>query len=108
MKRQIERDIRIAFAERDVAMKRLKNQNERVALNKKLFETYEAQFEGGRVNLLQLMQADNQLFNTEVEKAIYQYRLMTAKYGVMASMGRLQETLFETAALENYTPPKKP
>lgn len=101
-RRQIERDIRIAFAERDVASKRLKNQKERVSLNEKLFETYEAQFEGGRVDLLQLMQADNQLFNTEIEKTVYQYRLLAAQYGVVASLGRLQDTLFQGAALEKY------
>ena len=102
IRRQIERDIRIAYANRDAAKKRLKNQKERVSLNKKLFETYEAQFEGGRVDLLQLMQADNQLFNTEVEKTVYQYRLLSSQYGVVASLGQLQETLFQAAAIENY------
>ena len=96
---EIERDIRIAYADRDVAKKRLANQKERVDLNNKLFETYEAQFEGGRVDLLQLMQADNQLFNTEIENVVYQYRLLAAHYGVVASMGQLQHTIFQTAAL---------
>lgn len=102
IRRQIERDVRIAYANRDAAIKRLKNQKERVQLNKKLFETYEAQFEGGRVDLLQLMQADNQLFNTEIEKTVYQYGLLASQYGVTASLGRLQEALFQTAALESY------
>ncbi len=95
VRNQIERDIRIAFAEREVAATRLKNQKERIALNKKLFETYQAQFEGGKVDLLQLMQADNQLFNTEIEKIVYQYRLLTAQYGLVASLGRLQDVLFQ-------------
>lgn len=98
--RQIDRDIRIAFAERDVAVKRLSNQKERVQLNKKLFSTYEAQFEGGVVNLLQLMQSDNQLFNTEVEAIVYHYRLLTSQYAMIASLGRLQDTLFQTASIQ--------
>lgn len=102
MRRQIERDIKIAYANREAATKRLNNQKERVALNKKLFETYEAQFEGGRVGVLQLMQADNQLFNTEIEKTIRQYRLLASQYAVVASLGRLQDTLFQNAALESY------
>lgn len=102
IRRQVERDVRIAYAARDAAIKRLKNQNERIDLNKKLFETYEAQFEGGRVDLLQLMQADNQLFNTEIEKTIYQYSLLSTQYGVVASLGQLQSALFQAAALESY------
>lgn len=98
--RQIERDIRIAYAERDVAVRRLKNQKERVQLNKKLFDTYEAQFEGGVVNLLQLMQSDNQLFNTEVEEIVYKYRLLTSQYAIIASLGRLQDTLFQGASTQ--------
>ncbi|NCT40912.1 MAG: TolC family protein [Alphaproteobacteria bacterium] len=100
MTNQIERDIRIAYADRQAAQKRLANQRERVELNQKLFDTYEAQFEGGRVDLLQLMQADNQLLNTQIENIIYQYRFLAARYGVVASIGKLQEALFQTAALE--------
>ena len=100
IRNEIERDIRIAYADLDVAKKRLANQKERVTLNEKLFDTYQAQFEGGLVDLLQLMQADNQLFNTQIERIVYQYRLLAAQYGVVASMGQLQNTLFQTASLD--------
>jgi len=106
---QIERDIKITYAERDVAMKRLKNQRERVALNKKLFETYETQFDGGRVDLLQLMQADNQLFNTQIEETVYQYRLLGAQYNILASLGQLQQSVLAAAPTEGQknSEPKK-
>lgn len=97
IRRQIERDIRIAYADRDAAQSRLENQIERHALNEKLFDTFEAQFEGARVSLLQLMQADNQLFNTQIEKVIAQYRLLGSQYAILFSMGRLQPTLLQTA-----------
>ena len=98
---QIIRDIKIAYANRDAALRRVENQNERITLNKKLFSTYQAQFEGGLVGLLQLLQADNQLFNTEIEKTVYQYRLLAAQYGIVASLGRLQDTVFQGKALES-------
>lgn len=102
VKRQIAHDVRVAYTEYDVAITRLNNQKEREELNKDLFDTFETQFEGGRVSVLQLMQADNQLFNTSIEKTVYQYRLLAAKYAIVASLGRLQDVLFHTAALESY------
>ena len=90
---QIENEIRIAYSELEVSKRRLMNQKERVDLNKKLFETFEVQFEGGLVDLLQLMQADNQLFNTNVEKALLQYRHLASQFAVIAAMGKLQFAL---------------
>ena len=105
--RQIQRDIGIAYAERDTAATRYKNNAKRYALNKKLLETYNVQFDGGRVSLLQLMQADNQLFNTKLEAILSQYRLMAAEYGILAGMGRLKETLMRVASV-NTTPDNPP
>jgi adhesin transport system outer membrane protein len=102
--RQVERDIRIAYSEYNVAKERLNNQKDRVELNKKLFDTYETQFEGGLVSLLQLMQADNQLFNTKVEENVLLYRLLIARYGVIASLGLLQHDLFQTASVQELGP----
>lgn len=100
IKRRIERDIRIAYAELETARDRLDNQKRRATLNKKLLATYDAQFEGGVVRLLQLMQAENQYFNAELEKTILQYRLLNAQYGILASTGRLQGSLLQTASLD--------
>ncbi|MFK7839294.1 MAG: TolC family protein [Bdellovibrionales bacterium] len=103
---QIENDIRIAYSELDVSKKRLINQKERVDLNEKLFETFEAQFEGGIVDLLQLMQADNQLFNTNVEKIILQYRHLSSQFAVVASIGKLQFALNNGASLPALAEPQ--
>lgn len=101
VKLQIERDLRVAYAAYENARHRLENQKEREDLNAKLFSTYEAQFEGGRVNLLQLMQADNQLFNTKLETMTTKYRLMNAGFGILSGMGQLQASvLSKTASLE--------
>lgn len=93
LRRQISRDIRLAYAEMDVAEAQLESQEKRYELNQKLFDTYKVQFEGARISLLQLMQADNQLLNTKLEKLNGEHRLLTSYYAVLASMGRLQDTL---------------
>lgn len=87
---QIERDVNLAYAEYQTASRQLDLLGQRRALNEKLFKAYQAQFEGAKVNLLQLMQADNQLFNTKLESINGRYRLINAQYGMLASMGRLQ------------------
>lgn len=93
LKRQIERDIRLAYSELATAQTQLKLHKERNELNTKLFSAYESQFEGARVKLLQLMQSHNQLFNTKLEMMNGKYRYIAAQYGVLASMGLLQEAL---------------
>ncbi|MCC7304732.1 MAG: TolC family protein [Alphaproteobacteria bacterium] len=91
--RQIELGVNLAWSEYETAKRQLANQKKRIDLNQLLFKTYTAQFDGGKIGLLQLMQADNQLFTAGLEEQNGQYRLMAAQYAVLASMGRLQESL---------------
>lgn len=92
-RRQIERGIRLAYAEKETAQRQFETQKKRYDLNKKLFSTYETQFEGARVSLLQVMQADNQKFNSSLEKTNAQHRFLLSQYAVLASIGKLQESL---------------
>jgi adhesin transport system outer membrane protein len=91
--REIERDIRKAYAEYDTALKQKELNAKRAVVTKELFQTYEKQFEASRVRLLQLMQAENQLFTSELEKINADYRLQMAEYSTLASAGRLLEAL---------------
>ncbi len=93
MERQIERDIRMAYSELETSGRQVKLLKERMALNEKLFGTYQSQFEAAQVNLLQLMQSHNQLFNTKLEAINGEYRNLGAQYAVLAGMGRLQKSL---------------
>lgn len=93
LERQIEQNIRLAYSEYSNASQQMQLLLERRDLNEKLFGAYETQFEGARVNLLQLMQAHNQLFNTQLEVNNGYYRLMNAQYAVLASSGKLREAL---------------
>jgi adhesin transport system outer membrane protein len=65
----------------------------RQELNQKLFDTYETQFEGAVVSLLQLMQADNQLFNSKLEAMNAKHRFALSQYAALASVGKLQGAL---------------
>jgi len=98
MERQMERAIRLAYADRQTAQQQSEGQQRRYDLNKKLFETYNVQFEGARITLLQLMQSDNQLFTTQLEKMNGTFRSVVAEYAILAGMGRLTETLDATVA----------
>ena len=91
--KQVELGVRLAWSEYQTAQEQIANQELRQELNAKLFDTYEIQFEGGKISLLQLMQGDNQLFTTCLEKINGKYRLLIAEYALLSSMGRLQEAL---------------
>ena len=91
--RTIEREIRTAFSDLETAQARVNLQNDRVSINERLFKNYQAQFEGARVNLLQLLQSDNAVFNTKLGLMNSEYRLVASRFAVLASMGRLQEAL---------------
>ena len=91
IERQLERAVSQSYTEVDVAKRQLKNQQRRYDLNKKLLSTYEKQFEGARISMLQLMQADNQLLLTKLEAENARSRLLVARYGVLAALGRLQD-----------------
>ncbi len=96
--RLIEGDVRRAYAEYDTAEKQMDLVRGREAVTKELFEAYEVQFEGARVRLLQLMQAENQLFNAQLESITAEYRYLMAQYSVLAAMGQLQDSLVRIPA----------
>ena len=93
MQKQIELGVRLALSELETANRQVSNQAKRRELNEKLFATYKIQFDGGKISPLQLMQGENQLFTTGLEQMNGQYRALAAQYGILASMGQLQNTL---------------
>jgi adhesin transport system outer membrane protein len=104
LNRQIEQGVRLAYSDLESARLQVANSDTRIELNEKLFETYKVQFEGARITLLQLMQSDNQLFNTKLERMNAGYRLLAAQYAALASMGRLQNSLTLAASSPEAKP----
>lgn len=93
LERQLEKEIRAAWTEMQTAKSQQKLLEERVALNTDLLETSKTQFEGAVVNLLQLMQADNALFNAKMALLNGKYRLASSQFSALANIGGLQDTL---------------
>ena len=91
--RQVERAVRVAYADMKSGMHQLDVLNDRVRLSRDLLRTQNTQFEGARITLLQLMQTDNALFNSEMSLLNGEYRARASQYAALAGMGRLQEAL---------------
>lgn len=96
--RQIARRIEVAYSENKTAEEQGKIQRERVKINEGLFTTQKQQFEGGKVNLLQLEQTDNSLFNARIALMNDEYKALAAKYTILATMGRLQDAMTASPA----------
>lgn len=96
--REIERDIKLAYAEMETAKKQYDLAVEREKITTDLLDAYNVQFEGAKVRLLQLMQSENQVFGTKLDKMDADFRVTAAQVAVLASAGRLQETLLSGAA----------
>lgn len=92
-RRQVERDVRESYAQVQKTKRQLDLVREREEILEDLFETYQSQFEGLRVRLLQLMQAENQLFGTRLEKLTSEYTHLAAQYALLAGTGRLTKIL---------------
>ncbi len=105
--RAIEKMIDVAYSDRNTAADQLSVLDDRVDLNRHLLETYQAQFEAARVDVLQLMQAENALFNAEIARLNGSYKLLASGYAVLASMGCLQQSL-GVAAPDPGTTPEAP
>lgn len=93
LQRQLEHGIRKAYSDRATIIDKLSVMEKRADLQRKLLDNYQSQFEGARVNLLQLMQAKNALFNADIDVLNGKYQLLAAQYAILASMGRLQDAL---------------
>ena len=93
IERRLENQVRMAYSNLNAAKEQLEHKRTRKELNEKLLETYKVQFEGARITLLQLMQADNQFFNTRLEKLNTDFKVISSLYAVLASIGRLQDSM---------------
>ncbi len=91
--RNLEAAIRVAYADLDTSALQKNILSERLAADQKLMQTYKAQFEGGKVRILQLLQGESQLLSAKLDLMNADYRHLAAQYSVLGSMGRLQKQL---------------
>ncbi len=77
-----------------------------VVANTEVASTYKQEFEIGQRDLLDLLDADNELFNSRTSLVTVEYSVRFAKYRLLATMGRLNPTLGVTLPAE-ATPMEK-
>ena len=90
---RIEREIRKAYAEIEAAQNRRDVGRDRVDVSARLVSAYEKQFEAGKVTLLNILQAENNHFNAKLSLMNADFRVLAARYSVLANMGQLQKVL---------------
>jgi len=66
---------------------------DQVVANGQVAATYRQEFEIGQRDLLDMLDADNELFNSRTSLATVEYAVLFAKYRLLATMGRLTSTL---------------
>ncbi len=93
LKRQLTQNLEQAWIEYETSERVLDNMSRRRAINEELFNTNAAQFEGAQIRLLQLMQSENQYFQTRIEYINSKYRHHLSKMAVLASLGYLQKAM---------------
>ncbi len=91
--RSVEGEIRRAYAEYETAQKQLSLIKKRESAAEELLAAYKVQFEGAVVRLLQIMQAENQLFNTQLEAITADYRNILSHYLIWGSMGNINKAI---------------
>jgi adhesin transport system outer membrane protein len=91
--RGLEAAIRTAYADLTSNADQKRILTERLNANEKLKQTYNVQFEGAKVRILQLLQVENQVLNAKLDLMNADYRHLAAQYSVLGSMGRLQSQL---------------
>lgn len=88
--REIEREIRTQFSQYVTSGKKLRLSLNKENTTEKMVQNFETQFEGGEYSLLQLLSAQNRLFEARVNRINGFYRYQLSKFSVLNSMGSLR------------------
>lgn len=67
--------------------------SEETVANGQVASTYAQEFQIGQRDLLDLLDADNELFNSRTSLVTVEYSVLFSKYRLLATMGRLNTTL---------------
>lgn len=101
LERKLEKEVRKSWADMQTSKIQLALMNKRRELNENLLETNKAQFEVSRVNLLQLMQSENALFNSKIALLNADYRYIASQFVTLANIGKLQDALHVVSMASN-------
>ena len=106
LKRQIQRGVRLAYAEYNGAATRLKTQQKRLNLATNLLQTSREQFDGARISLLQLMQSEDQLFQIMLENLNARNQMRVNQFNILAAVGMSRALAYPNAGHAKAAPQK--
>lgn len=87
----IERDVKQRFAELNSAEKDLEILKEREEANREIFRSYNQEYESGARSILDIINAQNKLFDAEVNLVNGYYSRQAATYDLLGAIGRIDE-----------------
>ncbi len=93
LKRQVAEEVRQAWNGMTKARERLGALNDQVAADAKVVVVYRQEFQIGQRDLLDLLDSENELFNSRVQAITEDYVAQFGGYRVLASMGQLLNVL---------------
>ncbi|HET8727661.1 MAG TPA: TolC family outer membrane protein [Alphaproteobacteria bacterium] len=93
VEREIEEQVGRSYVALDAASRRTEVLAEQIAFGEQVRTSYRQQFDIGQRTLLDVLDAENSLFNTRVAMVTAEYAERFAAYRVLASLGRLLPTL---------------
>ena len=93
LKREVAEDVRQSWNAMTKERERLGALNDQVAADEKVVITYRQEFQIGQRDLLDLLDSENELFNSRVQAITADYVAQFGGYRVLASMGQLLNVL---------------
>ncbi len=87
---EVQEQVRIDFAELQLARQQLDHLRERLAANRRVRDLYERQFEGGRRSVVELLDVENEVLQSRIGVIDGERRLLWAHYRLLASVGLLE------------------
>lgn len=92
-RRQIREDVRVAYRNLGTAEERIVPLRQHTIASEKVLRGYRSQFELGRRSLLDLLDAQNELFQSQLSRTDGEYRLVLSNYELLFTMGGLLEAV---------------
>ena len=87
----IGRDIKQRYAELIMSGKQLSVLSSREDANRDIFASYNKEYEAGARSILEIVNAQNRMFDSTVSRINGQYKNIGAKYDLLGAMGRIYE-----------------
>lgn len=107
IRRETEQEVRLSWNALNAARERRIAISEQLAANKKVRDAYFQQFELGQRTLLDLLDVENELFNSRTAQVTENFTVAFGVYRVLGTMGMMLRTMGIELPKEAKIPPKR-